>query len=175
MTVIGTTERLRMEVTDVGHAADLVRVLDDPRVGTHIGGPDVTTVEAMVERIGMLRAGPPEHFDEDRWLNFVVRCEEGVCGRLEATTYPDGWAEIAYVFGPAFWGHGYATEGVQWLMGHLAEVYGITELWAAVHPDNAASIRLLGRAGFTETAVLSRPVGSYDDGDLVFARLAPTG
>jgi RimJ/RimL family protein N-acetyltransferase len=60
-------------------------------------------------------------------------------------------------------------------VGHLADTYGITELWAAVHPDNAASIRLLGRAGFTETAVLSRPVGSYDDGDLVFARLAPTG
>ena len=92
-----------------------------------------------------------------------------VLGRLEATGYPDGWAEVAYVFGPAHWGHGYATEGVRWMIGHLRAEHGITDVWAAVHPDNTSSVRLLERLGFERrTWPARRAVGSYDDGDLVF-------
>lgn len=167
------TERLVVEPLSPQHADELFAALDDPRVGTHIGGPDVTTLDALQRRIAALASGPPVEFAEDRWLNWVVRrCVDGVVvGRLEATTYPDGWAEVAYVFGPAFWGEGYATEGSAWMCSHLAAEYGITELWAAVHPDNVASVRLLGRLGFEPRAVPpTRPLGSYDDGDLVFAR-----
>ena len=167
------TERLLIEPLSPEHARDLFAALDDPRVGTYIGGPDVTTLDALERRIAALVAGPPDDHPEDRWLNWVVRRtgDGAAVGRLEATTYPDGWAEVAYVFGPAFWGAGYATEGAAWMAAHLAAEYGIDELWAAVHPDNAASIRLLDRLGFVaRPAPPARPLGSYDDGDLVFAR-----
>jgi hypothetical protein len=48
----GRTARLTIEALDPTHAEGLLAALDDPRVGTHIGGPDVTTLAALRERIG---------------------------------------------------------------------------------------------------------------------------
>ncbi|MFN8020271.1 MAG: GNAT family N-acetyltransferase [Acidimicrobiales bacterium] len=170
------TDRLLVEPLGHEHADGLFAALDDPRVGEHIGGPDVTTIERLHHRIDRLAEGPPADWAEDRWLNWVARrTDDGVIvGRLEATAYPAGWAEIAYVFGPAFWGHGYATEGVRWMIQHLRAELGIADLWGAVHPDNAGSIRLLERLGFERrTPPARRPVASYDDGDLLFELPAP--
>ena len=166
------TERLLIEPLGPDHAEGLFAALDDPRVGVHIGGPDVTTLEALHERIERVNAGPPDDWPEDRWLNWAMRrAEDGVVvGRLEATTYPDGWAEVAWVLGPAHWGAGYATEGAGWMIDHLCRELGGTEIWAAIHPSNEASIRLVERLGFERRPVPpGRPLGSYDEVDLVFA------
>ena len=165
-----TTERLLIEPLVAAHAGELVAALDHPAVGEYIGGPDVTTVEAMVERIARLAAGPGPEWPEEVWWNFVVRrADTGVVvGRVEATTYGD-WGEVAYVFGPAAWGAGYATEAMRWLIDVLRSV-GASELWAAVHPLNDRSIRLLERLEFVARPIPpGRPVGSYDEGDVVFS------
>jgi RimJ/RimL family protein N-acetyltransferase len=166
------TERLIIELIDTDHAEGLFAALDDPRVGAFIGGPDVSTLDALRDRVEHLLAGPPVDWPEDRWLNFVMRrADDGaVIGRLEATTYPDGWAEVAWVLGPAHWSQGFATEGARWLLDHLGDDLGIGEIWAAIHPDNAASIRMVERLGFEPRPTPpERPLGSYDDIDLVFA------
>jgi RimJ/RimL family protein N-acetyltransferase len=166
------TERLSIEPIGPRHVEDLFAALDDPRVGTFIGGPDVTTPAALRERIDRLVAGPPADGPEERWLNWVMRRthDRRVIGRLEATTYPDGWAEVAWVLGPVHWGAGFATEGARWLLDHLDTDLGISEVWAAIHPDNAASIRMVERLGFEPRPTPpARPLGSYDDVDLVFA------
>ncbi len=163
------TERLTIEPLAHEHAEELVAALDHESVGAFIGGPDVTTVEAMHERIDRLATGPGPEWPDEQWWNFAVRrsADGAMVGRLEATTYGD-WAEVAYVFGPALAGRGYATEGVRWLVGHVADVLSVAEQWAAVHPDNLASIRLLERVGFRREPTAWRPIGSFDDGDLVF-------
>ncbi len=164
-----TTARLLIEPLATAHAAELVAALDHPEVGAYIGGPDVTTVDALVERIARLAAGPGPDWPEEVWWNFVVRRADSgaVVGRVEATTY-GGWGEVAYVFGPASWGAGYATEAMRWLI-EFATAQGAAELWAAVHPLNDRSIRLLARLGFTaQPTPPSRPLGSYDEGDVVF-------
>lgn len=166
------TKRLIIEPLGPEHAEGLFAALDDPRVGAFIGGPDVTTLEALRERIDRLLAGPPADWPEDRWLNWVMRRADDptVIGRLEATTYPDRWAEVAWVLGPAHWGQGFATEGARWLLDHLGADLGIGEIWAAIHPNNAASIRMIERLGFEPRPTPpARPLGSYDDIDLVFA------
>lgn len=165
---MGSTERLTIEALTLEHAADLFHALRDDRVGRYIGGPDVTTLEALQDRITHLGAGPPTGRDEV-WLNFAVLLDGRVIGRIEATLH-SGVAEIAYVFGPAWWGHGYATEATWWLVQHLAE-RGVAVVWAAVAPDNGASVRLLGRLGFVPTRPPASPqLLSYDDGDLVLLR-----
>lgn len=96
------------------------------------------------------------------------RIEDGaLVGRIEATCY-GRWAEIAYVFGPTYWGHGYATEASRWLLGYLSAALAIDEVWAAAHPENARSHRLLIRLGFRSVPKPERLLGSYDPGDLVF-------
>jgi RimJ/RimL family protein N-acetyltransferase len=162
---VWATERLVLEPLEVAHAPGLLTALDDIRVGAHIGGPDVTTLEALEVRIRRLGEGPPPDRPDERWVNLAVLLPEDrtVIGRLEATVHDD-WAEIAYLLGPAYWGAGYATEAVGWFLGHLER----PELWAAVHPANAASWRLLERLRFQRVDAPTRPVTSYDDGDLAW-------
>jgi len=166
--VAATTDRnrLRYERLDHEHADALVDALGDVRVGRYIGGAEVTTPDAIRGRIARVLRGPAD--PGERWLNFAVRRidDDVVIGWLEATVYVEGWAEIAYVFGAAYWGHGYASEGVDWLVESL----GVDEIWAAVHPDNARSIALLLRLGFVQRVSPTRPLGSYDPGDVVFER-----
>jgi len=165
---MGSTERLTIESLGLKHAAELFQALCDERVGRYIGGPDVTTLEALRDRITHLSTSPPDNRDEI-WLNFAVLCAGKVIGRIEATLH-GGIAEIAYVFGPAWWGHGYATEAVSWLLSHLAE-RGVSLVWATVTPGNETSVRLLGRLGFVSTQPpTQRRLLSYEDGDHVLSR-----
>ena len=163
------TERLLIEPLITRHAAELVAALDHPAVGEFIGGPDVTTVDASLERIAYLAAGPGPEWPDEVWWNFVVRRADSgtVIGRVEATTY-GVWGEVAYLFDPRSWGAGYATEAMHWLI-EFARGVGAHELWAAVHPLNDRSLRLLSRLGFEAMPTPpSRPLGSYDEGDVVF-------
>ncbi len=165
------TERLSIEPLVIEDADELFAALDHPDVGTYLGGPEMTTVEALRTRIGHLLVGSGR--DHEHWRNWVVRltATDEVVGRLETTVYDGGtWAEVAYVFDPRRWGNGYALESAGWMIDHLRAA-GTTELWAAIHRDNAHSVRLIERLGFVAVdPPPARPVGSYDDGDLLFVR-----
>jgi RimJ/RimL family protein N-acetyltransferase len=173
------TERLIIEPLAHDHADGLLAALDDDRVGAFIGGPDVTTVAALHERIDRIARGPGPDWPNEHWHNWVARrtSDGTIVGRLEATTYGPSresgeWAEVAYVFGPAFWGQGYAHEGMAWMLDHLRDSLGVAECWAAIHPDNARSRRVVERLGFERQDAPGRPMGSYDEPDLVFVRFA---
>lgn len=163
------TDRLQYELLDHHHAEGLLAALDDPRVGRYIGGPDVTTLAALHARIDFLAPGGPPSRPDERWINIVVRrrADGVIIGRLEATVV-EPRAEIAYLFGPAWWGNGYATEGAVWLIEHLCQRFALTGVWACIDPANEPSQRLVVRAGLVETQPPVPPLTSYDDGDLVF-------
>ena len=105
--------RLRFEPLRVGHARDLSAALTDPRASRHFaeGGP--TTVDEVEAAFARMIAGPSTPWPGERCINVSVRLldEPRFVGRLEATVQ-DADAEIAYLFDPAFWGRGYATEAV---------------------------------------------------------------
>jgi RimJ/RimL family protein N-acetyltransferase len=164
----GTTERLVLEPLAPSHAAGLFAALDDDRVGRYIGGPDVTSLPALRERIERLRVGPPPGRDE-LWCNWAVLAGRTVIGRIEATIHDD-IAELAYVFGPAWWGRGYATEAVAWMIGEVGS-RGTSECWATVTPGNDASVRVLERTGFQPAAPGDRRLLSYEPGDLTYRRV----
>jgi RimJ/RimL family protein N-acetyltransferase len=165
----GVTARLVIEPLAPHHAPALFAALDDDRVGTYIGGPDVTTLEALERRIVALLGDAPAG---QEWRNWVVSHDGNVVGRLEATLHDD-IAEIAYVFAPSWWGHGFATESGRWLVERLDA--DVAQQWATVMPGNAASIGLLGRLGFAIVDDDERrdDLMSYDDGDVVFFRPRP--
>lgn len=165
--VVGRTARLVLEPLRPDHATGLFEALDDPLVGRYIGGPEVTTLEELQARIERLLAGPADPRAET-WRNWVVRLEGTVIGRVEATLH-DGMAEIGYVFGPRWWGRGYASESVAWLLEELRRD-GVPEAWATVDPVNEPSVRLLLRVGFQESAAGLVPLHSYVAGDRVFVR-----
>lgn len=157
-----------MSVDDIGPLAD---VLLHPDVYQHLGGrPDRSL---FCDRQRRALAGPPDHLRDEVWVNYTVRLAESgqVVGRLEATVHHQ-LAEIAYLYGPQFWGNGYATEGVVWLHEKLREFTQIESLWATTTPANTRSAGLLRRCGYLRhDDILSLPkLYSYDPGDLVFRR-----
>jgi RimJ/RimL family protein N-acetyltransferase len=162
------TERLLIEPLGHEHTDALFAALGDPRVDTYLDAPEITTIEALRERIHRLHRGPGR--EGEQWLNFAVRrADDGVVvGRIEATLYGD-WAEIAYVFGPAHWGHGYAREATAWLLDELGR-RGAREAWAAIQPNNARSIALVEKLGLAARDEWERDLGSYAAGDRVFMR-----
>ncbi|BBH16294.1 hypothetical protein Back2_05810 [Nocardioides baekrokdamisoli] len=79
----------------------------------------------------------------------------------------DGVSEVEIGFGLVreAWGWGFATEAVKALVD-TAEAEDV-RVRASVEPTNAASLRVLAKAGFTQL------LRATDDGHLVMARNAP--
>lgn len=66
--------------------------------------------------------------------------------RVDATS-----ARVGYLLVPVAQGRGLATEALRGVV-HVARAEGLRTLIAEVHPDNAASLRLLDDAGFVRVS-----------------------
>jgi RimJ/RimL family protein N-acetyltransferase len=62
---------------------------------------------------------------------------------------PEWGLEVSYAFSPACWGKGYATELVQAALATAAALLPAREVHAFSRPENARSIRVLEKAGFS--------------------------
>ena len=152
-------------------AVDMFSALSHPGVGDFIGGPIADSRESMQHVIERWVAGPQSKDAQELWFNYVVRLSDGTAiGHAQATVH-SSWSEVAWVLGTPWWGKGLGFETATSLLRVVTEQLSIPTAWAAVHPDNVRSLRLLVRLGFQEVAVTAAPVlGSYDPGDLVYAQ-----
>ena len=62
--------------------------------------------------------------------------------------------ELGYRFLPEYWGRGLATEAGRASIGFARDTLRLNRLVALIHPDNVASVGVVGKLGFT----LERPV-----------------
>jgi RimJ/RimL family protein N-acetyltransferase len=77
-------------------------------------------------------------------------------GGLLDDPFDPGWGiEVAYHFAPAAWGRGYASELTIHCLRVAAERLRLREVCAFAHPDNAASHRVLTKAGFERRRFVS--------------------
>ena len=63
----------------------------------------------------------------------------------------NGQAWMAWVFDPAYWGHGHAQAAVLAMIDHVVAAHGVHTGLATVEVENSRSIRLLQRLGFVES------------------------
>jgi len=87
-------------------------------------------------------------------------------------------ADLGYIFCEPFWGRGLASEVVSCVVEWAFAQAEIFRVWATCHPDNAASIRVLNKAGLKFEARLEnwepRPrLGLAAGPSLVYARIKP--
>src|ERR1700754_266896 len=122
----------------IEYAGEMANVLSDPGLYTFTGG-EPPTVEALEARYRRQLAGPNRPGEE--WLNWVVRHEDELIGYVQATVIT-GTAEIAWVIGTRWQGHGYAKEAAVGLVDWL----GDQEVIAHVHPDHTASAAVAAAA-----------------------------
>ena len=69
----------------------------------------------------------------------------GFCGLVHPGGQPD--AEIKYALKRAHWGKGYATEVASAMLRYGRTVHGLARIIATAAPENAASHRVLAKAG----------------------------
>ncbi len=78
-----------------------------------------------------------------------------VCGRLVGTgsvalrDEHNASGEIGYALREDIWNRGYGTELAQALIETGFTTLGMHRVWATVHPQNTASVRVLEKAGMT--------------------------
>jgi RimJ/RimL family protein N-acetyltransferase len=159
------TPRLRLVPTTVEHAAAFADVLEDPILHRHIGGDHRSRADWAAQlQIWSTRASPD---GRQQWLNWAVGLlDDGtVIGWLQATV-EDGHADIAFVIGMAWQGHGYAIEAAGAVVAHLLR-HGVLRVGASIAPANRPSQSVVARLGFTRTGETD------DDGEERWALSSP--
>ena len=145
------TPRLLLEPQVTTHADEMFRVLSDPAIYEFENAPPAS-IEALRERYRTLesRRSPD---GRQLWLNWVVRLRDAglAIGYVQATVLAEGRALIAYEFGSAWWGQGYAHEATVAAIRELHEACGATTLGAVFKQTNHRSRTLLERLGLRPT------------------------
>ena len=150
-----TTARLRIEPLEPGHAAAMFEAMRDPALYQWISlqpSPDLAHLE---RRWTWVAERPLVDVDVLDFGWAVRRREDGTCiGKMDAEVTAGGVARnVGYMFWPAHWGRGYATEAVTALSDHLRR-HGVMRQHATVTLGNEASCRVLEHAGFARERVL---------------------
>ena len=157
-----TTLRLRLPLITTAERDDMLAGRRRPE--WHADYPREDDRDAVT----MLRDGA------DPWgPRHIVRAFDGlVVGSIGFFGPPDDVdgtpeTEVGYGLVADARGHGAATEALRGLLAVTDR--GGVRVRASVLPDNAASIRVLAKCGFTELR------GANEDGELVMARPLPAG
>jgi len=142
------TERLTLRAFREADAAAFFELSQDPDVMRYVGDRRVPTLQESWRAI----AGWLGHWalrDYGQWA-----IEERASGRLigrAGIINPVDWpgAEVGYLLGRAWWGHGYATEAARAAMDWGFERIGFADLLSLIDPANNPSIAVAMRLGET--------------------------
>jgi RimJ/RimL family protein N-acetyltransferase len=144
-------ETLRLELREFVTAdrSDIERLDTDPRVMKYIGTgrlssqDEITAAIHRVQRIYRLYPGL------GNWR--ATRRDTGAyLGWFSLKYIPDTIEiEVGYRLLPEAWGHGFATEGASALVRYGFDDLGLERIIGVTHPDNAASQRVLCKAGMS--------------------------
>lgn len=152
--VIARTERLSLRHFNLDDAPFVLRLLNDPSFLQYIGDRGVRIVE---DAENYLRNGPMASYAANgHGLDAVVLHDGGICvgmcGIVRRDTLPG--PDLGYAFLPEYTGAGLAEEATRAALEHARDALHFSEMLAIVQPDNAASIKLLNKLGFVESATL---------------------
>ena len=143
------TDRLLLDELTLDDAGFIVELLNDESFLRFIGDKGVRTEEDARK---YLLEGPIKSYRDNGFGLLAVRRLDdgrplGMCGlvRRDVLEYPD----IGFAFLPDYRANGYAFEAAGAVLAHAWGELRMTRLLGICNPDNAASIRLLEKAGFT--------------------------
>ena len=136
-------------------AEAVVRPANDRRVwlGLRDAFPHPYGIEDGQRFIAKARAMTPRTY-------FAIEVEGRVAGGIGYTLHSDVeriGAEVGYWLGQEFWGRGIATTALRLLTAHAFQAHPeLQRLWAVPYATNAASARVLEKAGYVREGTLRR-------------------
>ena len=148
------TERLILRPFTLDDAEAWLPLITLPEIIRYTGAPPVSTVDEARE---ILRARPLRDYAVHGYGRMAAI--EKSSGRLvgfSGLKYLEdlGEVDVGYRFLPDCWGKGYATESARVLMEQGVREHGVKRIVGMVHPENAASSRVLEKLGL----VYERPL-----------------
>ncbi|MEU8177917.1 GNAT family N-acetyltransferase [Microbispora hainanensis] len=155
-------ERLTLWPLTVQDADEMAEVLSGAELYAFIGGAPPTPQELRARYARLEARRSPDGRQE--WLNWIIRrdTDRRAVGYVQATVADEGRrAEVAWVVGTTWQGHGYASEAAAALAGWL-RARGVARIEAHIHPDHHASMAVAGRIGLL-------PTDHVEDGERLWA------
>lgn len=148
------TPRLVLRPVAAGDLPDLLEVNGDPEVTRFLpyaAWRSLDDAAGWLDRMDTLAAA-----GDARQLVLVRAADAHAIGTLLLFRHDaaSARAELGYVLGRSHWGRGLMREALQAACAHAFGALGLRRLEAEVHPDNAASWRLLERLGFMHEGTL---------------------
>lgn len=96
-------------------------------------------------------------WESEEYFSWVITLKDSGDLMGMISVRPDGWrADLGYVLGRKYWGHGYMTEAVCALIDYLLSERDIYRVWAVCDVDNLASARVMEKAGMQREGILRR-------------------
>ena len=133
----------------MAHAEELFDVLREPGLYEFLDEEPPPSVESLRQKLARSESRKSPDGSE-HWLNWIVRDERGrMAGYVQATLFPDGEANIAYVLGSSHWGRGLAYRAVDEMLRLVAVEFGVNVFHVRTERANLRSIRLAERLGFS--------------------------
>ena len=141
------TDRLRLRRVFREDADDLYEATSDPRVTKYEpwGPYDREETVQMIENVlaqlesGLCTEWAVERKDDAKVLGLI---------HLNKIDFFNRSAEVGYWLTRKYWGQGYATECLKALGEYALNTLRMDEIVAVCHPENAASLRVLEKAGY---------------------------
>jgi ribosomal-protein-alanine N-acetyltransferase len=144
------TARLALREFRAGDVESLHRLNVDPRVMRFIGDGSTETSAATEKAVARsmkyyanypgLGVWPAEDRESGVFLGWF--CLKYVPKTVEI--------EVGYRLAPEAWGRGYASEGARAIVRYGFDQLGLDRIIGLTHPDNAASQRVLQKAGLAD-------------------------
>jgi ribosomal-protein-alanine N-acetyltransferase len=141
------TERLLLRRARPNDLADMHAVLSNAESMRYWATPPHDDIQESARWLDDMIDAPAAECDD-----FVIELDGRVIGKAGCWRLP----EIGYILHPSAWGRGYATEALSAVTAHIFSTHMIPEIVADVDPRNRASLALLGKLGFRETALAER-------------------
>lgn len=132
----------------------ILRVTEDDEMRAFLAAQ---TDEEMIQAYGEMLAGSLAHPEDRVWYAiWMITLPDGsyVGDLCFKGLNPDGMVEIGYGISPEYQNQGYATEAVIAATRWAFSQPRVTRVEAETEPDNAASQRVLEKAGFVPTGTM---------------------
>lgn len=161
--VIGTRRLVLRPLRD-GDAAAIFASFNDWDVVRFLSSPPWPYARADAESFVRLMLDPAA----DAEIAFAVTLNNRLIGSVGVRERPASHLQegagpnIGYWLGRKYWGHGYMTEAVRALIGHVFALSRAEAIYSGAFADNLASLRVQEKVGFIHagnTVLLSRPTG----------------
>jgi len=164
------TERLILRLPEPDDASVLTEQANDAAVVRYTATlPFPYTFEDAKGWIELSRTSAAKGRD---WPYVIVPRDAGApIGAIGLHARGDaGEGLVGFWIGQAYWNLGYASEALAAVLRHGFETAGFEQIAASVFPENAASLRVMARAGFVEVGRGPEPTPARDQAEHIVAR-----